>query len=193
MICISKNKIKKYKIIQIIKYHETSIHLLRPISRCVAWPTGHAYRFPDVHVKSHPTRPWATAVKIQVISLHGCDVQRFFSGNFPSLLNSAWWLANWADYFPPWWKLSWNVCIIWSYNSCFLLKLIKHVNFETSWCSWFAYPPSLCFTCWKVLSYLLLSAKVIFAQCNCNLSIHLVPYFGNSTINLLLCTSMSAC
>ena len=27
---------------------------------------------------------------------------------------SAWWLANWAEYFPLWWKLSRNVCIIWS-------------------------------------------------------------------------------
>ena len=53
--------------------------------------------------------------------------------------------------------------------------------------------PPLCVTCWKVLSYLLLYAKVIFAQCDCNFSRHLIPYVGNSAINLLLCTSLLAC
>ena len=55
------------------------------------------------------------------------------------------------------------------------------------------YSPHLCVTCWKVLSYLLLSAKFMFAQCDCNFSKHLIPSFGNSSIKLLLCTSMFAC
>ena len=40
--------------------------------------------------------------------------KNFWSGYFSSLLNYAWWLANLAEYFPLWWKLSRNVCIIWS-------------------------------------------------------------------------------
>ena len=33
----------------------------------------------------------------------------------------------------------------------------------------------------------------MFAQCDFNFSMHLIPYFGSSEINLLLCTSMFAC
>ena len=40
--------------------------------------------------------------------------KHFWSGYFSSLLNYAWWLANWAEYSPLFWKLSRNVCIIWS-------------------------------------------------------------------------------
>ena len=32
----------------------------------------------------------------------------------------------------------------------------------------------------------------MFAQCDCNFSMHFIPYFGNSSINILLCTSMFA-
>ena len=32
------------------------------------------------------------------------------------------------------------------------------------------------------------SEKVMFAQCDCNFSMHFIPYIGNSAINLLLCT-----
>ena len=39
--------------------------------------------------------------------------KHIWSGYFYSLLNSTWWLANWAEYFLLWWKLSRNVCIIW--------------------------------------------------------------------------------
>ena len=38
----------------------------------------------------------------------------FWSIKFSSILNSAWWLVIQAEYFPPWWKLSRNVCISWS-------------------------------------------------------------------------------
>ena len=39
--------------------------------------------------------------------------KHFWSGYIYSLLNSAWWLANWAEYFPLCRKLSRKVCIIW--------------------------------------------------------------------------------
>ena len=38
----------------------------------------------------------------------------FWSINFSYLIYSAWWLAIWAEYFPPCSKLSRNVCISWS-------------------------------------------------------------------------------
>ena len=72
-------------------------------------------------------------------------------------------------------------------NSCFLLKLIKHVHFETSWCSWLQIP--LLYV--PVISTL--SAKAIFAQCDYNFSMHFIPSFGNSAIYFLLCTSVFAC
>ena len=46
------------------------------------------------------------------------------------------------------------------------------------------YPP-LCITCWKVLSYLLLSAKVIFAQFDCNFSMHFITSSGKSATNYI--------
>ena len=51
-------------------------------------------------------------------------------------------------------------------------------------------PPPLCVTCWKILSYLIFSAKVMFAQCDYNFSMHFITSTGNSEINLLLCTSI---
>ena len=33
----------------------------------------------------------------------------------------------------------------------------------------------------------------MFAQCDCNFSMHFIPSFGNSAINILLCTSIFAC
>ena len=45
--------------------------------------------------------------------------------------------------------------------------------------------PPLCVTLRKVLLYLLLSAKFMFAQCDCNFSIHLIPSFGNSAIKYI--------
>ena len=53
--------------------------------------------------------------------------------------------------------------------------------------------PSFMCECWKVLSYLLLSEKVIFAQCDCNFSMHFIPSIGNSAINIMLCASIFSC
>ena len=64
----------------------------------------------------------------------------FWSVNISSLLNFAWWLAIWAEYFPPCSKLSRDVCKVDLKNSCFLPKLIMHVHSEISWCSWFQIP-----------------------------------------------------
>ena len=48
-------------------------------------------------------------------------------------------------------------------------------------------------TCWKILSDLLLSSKVMFAQCYWKFSIHFILSPGNSAINILICTSIFAC
>ena len=45
----------------------------------------------------------------------------------------------------------------------------------------------------KILSYLLMSEKVMFAQFDSNFSIHFISSPGNSAINLLLFTSIFAC
>ena len=42
------------------------------------------------------------------------DIDSYFlSTMFCSLLNYAWWISIWTDYFPPCWKISKKVCIGW--------------------------------------------------------------------------------
>ena len=44
----------------------------------------------------------------------------FWSVKISSLLNYAWWLDIWAEYFPLWWNLSRNMCMNWSSEYFFL-------------------------------------------------------------------------